>query len=920
MSFGYSISDFLAVVQLAFKVYEKCKNSSSEFRALASDIGNAHFVLCKVHDFWAYEKSRDQDLLTPQQEELKPTAENLEAALKEVENIYGKHNDLSTSDSFVTKFKSRSKYVFRDLVHNFGLARQKLQITQLGNSGDSHYRATNEATVEVKDALKAFKDQAEILQALTKKVVEAAKEDLLAENIDRDVIDKNQEVAKEWLEAVILVDQDENEADGKTIVEEPEDSPGLAGKEDTEGIMTTLIAPALVKCCPFLDTEGFSGSKADSNDVDVKRSASISTHRSHSSSWQSGDAASTHDYAAMMIAKVLRSKYPPSAGDDIFQLPLKRAFHQLDWTNRGWLPRVQVEDQCLAAAQRLHQILDRHSLATIVKAEDEKDGTPNHHIDISEFCNIVLKVRKDLFRTIESDSIKKGLRHAVRTLAAWHTSQPNKLISPFWNLLPPRDLSVGRLPSTFLSNVNPELPCAKGTGFYCHDLAGDFPPDIYPLERSMTNAIYLATDYCIKQVNSALHGWQKFLKPWSVEENSEVLDALDAIVEIASKFHYFESEKGITTYHWVDDLLDNAHLVPIAASTDLQEAPFSVSTQLRDDLWLVLERILGLVIDLGTCTNTNINQFMYHSPVLSKWRQLGMLDRAKNLSAVNARVWTEAMTKDFREIKSWYQQHSELHEIRMKCVDTAKELRDQQQNIYESLQQKWVNIDNLRAEGLPKVNFRRPTTYCVIFVDGTEVGRTLPEKSCNPCPVKRSSRMKITLFSESQVGQLGHVEFLVKDNVDFARRADVAIKKDLQIKGKPTRIRLTLSPSRGEIDRLKVRESPLSSFILTNPLSDGWVVRRCEVKDCYVDGVYFYHEATSRATAPLWLDPFYLAAKDDLKPLSKNWKRVLKDGKVFFQKRVDGTLTSSPPKASGGDTFDGVIRPVSYYVPSAWGL
>lgn len=60
------------------------------------------------------------------------------------------------------------------------------------------------------------------------------------------------------------------------------------------------------------------------------RSASVSTHRSQPSSWTPHDEEMTSDYVADMIAKVLRSKYAPSAGIEAFSLPLQRAFQHLD--------------------------------------------------------------------------------------------------------------------------------------------------------------------------------------------------------------------------------------------------------------------------------------------------------------------------------------------------------------------------------------------------------------------------------------------------------------------------------------------------------------------------------------------------------------------------------------------------------------
>src|ERR1700761_8712511 len=48
MSFGYSIGDFVALSQLAWKVYHKCRDSPSEYRQLADDVRAVHTALDSV--------------------------------------------------------------------------------------------------------------------------------------------------------------------------------------------------------------------------------------------------------------------------------------------------------------------------------------------------------------------------------------------------------------------------------------------------------------------------------------------------------------------------------------------------------------------------------------------------------------------------------------------------------------------------------------------------------------------------------------------------------------------------------------------------------------------------------------------------------------------------------------------------------
>jgi chromosome segregation ATPase len=109
------------------KVYEKCRNAASELQDLGRDVGNAHIVLRNIHRFWELERSRNQDLLIPQQDELKQLAEACEQTLQEVKKIQEKHNDLNTSASFIKRATSKSKWALADFYGDIASAREALQ-------------------------------------------------------------------------------------------------------------------------------------------------------------------------------------------------------------------------------------------------------------------------------------------------------------------------------------------------------------------------------------------------------------------------------------------------------------------------------------------------------------------------------------------------------------------------------------------------------------------------------------------------------------------------------------------------------------------------------------------------------------------------------------------------------------------------
>lgn len=90
-------------------------------------MGNAHIVLRNIHRFWESEKNRNQNLLIPQQDELKQLAEACAEALREIEKIQEKHVNLNTSASWVKRATSRSKWAIADFFGDIGSAREALQ-------------------------------------------------------------------------------------------------------------------------------------------------------------------------------------------------------------------------------------------------------------------------------------------------------------------------------------------------------------------------------------------------------------------------------------------------------------------------------------------------------------------------------------------------------------------------------------------------------------------------------------------------------------------------------------------------------------------------------------------------------------------------------------------------------------------------
>lgn len=545
--------------------------------------------------------------------------------------------------------------------------------------------------------------------------LDAAEKDLLAEGIEEEIILEHRDLIKEWLEMVILSVESEEDGSDASV----QSFLGLIPGSE-QNIPTTPLEQAQLIVPKWLDTVISEEDGEEKTDVyalpgnfiipsvqqDIPadppeqvqlnapmRSASINTRASQSSAWTPNDAERMSDYAADLIVKVLRSKYSPSAGTHAFSLPLREAFRHLDWTKRGWLPRAVVKEQCHRASTKITNfILDRNEFAKTIEAESERSGPANNRIYESEFVNIVLLVRETYRSAIEKQSITNGLRLAAAEIIRWQGQQSKKAISQLWTI------------ETRYRKVKNEAKIAADNFMiepvtsFSHKFGGDITPLHFPLARNATNAIYIATEYCVTLVDGAFDNLRHFLKDWAAGEEAEVVEMLNTMKETAALFHRFKSPGKLGTYHWLDEFIDVASVIPFSHFSKLQSAPLDKAVTVVTNLWNVLDNILGLVSDL--------HYFPYNGGSLLPWREFRILDRARDLAAQASCILEQ--TGPFSHVEIWYHRDQEhrlsLFETRVLCEITTLNLRKEQQEAAESVQKCKISINWLRLSQLPKAN------------------------------------------------------------------------------------------------------------------------------------------------------------------------------------------------------------------------
>ena len=91
MSFGFGVGDFLAVGQLSWKVYKKCKESSGSYAELSSEVLALNAVVKETEELLSH-----QDLTPKQRVILTTCRQGCEDVLKDLEELLIKYESLGT--------------------------------------------------------------------------------------------------------------------------------------------------------------------------------------------------------------------------------------------------------------------------------------------------------------------------------------------------------------------------------------------------------------------------------------------------------------------------------------------------------------------------------------------------------------------------------------------------------------------------------------------------------------------------------------------------------------------------------------------------------------------------------------------------------------------------------------------------------
>lgn len=91
MSFGFSVGGFVAVGQLCWKVYKKCKDSPGNYAELSSEVSALYAVIKETEELLS-----QQNLSAEQEAKLRPCQQGCEMVLKDLDGLLVKYESLGT--------------------------------------------------------------------------------------------------------------------------------------------------------------------------------------------------------------------------------------------------------------------------------------------------------------------------------------------------------------------------------------------------------------------------------------------------------------------------------------------------------------------------------------------------------------------------------------------------------------------------------------------------------------------------------------------------------------------------------------------------------------------------------------------------------------------------------------------------------
>lgn len=326
----------------------------------------------------------------------------------------------------------------------------------------------------------------------------------------------------------------------------------------------------------------------------------------------------------------------------MYILPIKRAYHYLDYSGYGCLSREEVQKVCKDTASLAGINFTEAQIAIFVKTM-EKNG--DHEIDCEELIETVIKLRDHMFEiTYQNSQVAAAFDAGVVLQSASENGVENHIVPFGWS-------SSLSLQTYFNNSSGPK-----------HEFTHDgFRPlhTVPPLQRNMATATYLATRFCAAQVANARRLWRDSLLNMKPEDAAEYNSALRSVEKAIAKSHLLDPE-GPSPGWVLDNCLDKMEWIPLELFEDLKTGLVKNLLALRNEISRLLDPILAFVWSLKpphqrfwmpSSPDQMYLDVKTSVPTLSEWRRLRMLKFSTLIDSA-ASKWTD-MKDQILQCREW---------------------------------------------------------------------------------------------------------------------------------------------------------------------------------------------------------------------------------------------------------------------------
>jgi hypothetical protein len=378
------------------------------------------------------------------------------------------------------------------------------------------------------------------------------------------------------------------------------------------------------------------------------RRGSLGSHRSQNAEWH--PRAEEHsDYVQLMLTKPFG--HAPAAGvtsDEHANFYFERAFHQMDYTERGYLTRNQVTRTCDKALVAANSPLDRQTLARIVHFGDRnRDGK----VDKGEFASIMLDVLHHSLQICFDDDI---CRAEAEALSRYATKDGMTLALP-WGFSRTTD-------TLYFDEI--EL------------VTVDRPPALLPL-KSFTLMSQEVASRGVRIANEADEYWHKALP--DPESRATFAKTFERVLDVACSFSLFYNPDSEDELSDLDDMI-----IDLSVLRTQQDSDKTFTSRLTDllnvrtqceKIALQLRGITWRIEHLNTDQVCTSNQTRWPSPEtliydLDMWRKSHVEVWAYNIHEQWEKIRQDVAAKII-EHRQWYdEQQQSLPRSSTQPIDT----------------------------------------------------------------------------------------------------------------------------------------------------------------------------------------------------------------------------------------------------------